>query len=263
MQIDDTAVAHFQEHGFAIVRGLVPDEVCDEVVGAFLSEVKPYPGPLPRQLDDRSAPHALSDDGYVTNPVVHPNRLQAFETFRGIEVKVMRASLLVPTVAALLGQPPALLQSAYYESGTGTIGHLDIHPFVSSHPMIGAWIALEDIGEGAGRFFVYPGSHRLPRDERWEQFRQIAWAVYRADVDAEGVEDATAAAIQLLDAMTEEHGLTRHVPALQRGDAVLWSNDVVHGSLRPDPGGGSRHSLLMHFMALADVAERVAPIPGT
>jgi phytanoyl-CoA hydroxylase len=27
--------------------------------------------------------------------------------------------------------------------------------------MTAAWIAVEDIDEGAGRFFIYPGSHRI------------------------------------------------------------------------------------------------------
>ena len=50
----------------------------------------------------------------------------------------------------------------YFESSKGTPAHYD-HCFLDAleedKEMYGAWIALEDIAESAGRFYVYPGSH--------------------------------------------------------------------------------------------------------
>jgi phytanoyl-CoA hydroxylase len=248
--------------GYALLPGLVAPEACAAVVAAWAREVRPYTGPLLRQLTSVPEVHALSADGLVTNPVCFPARLTAFADFSRAELTVMRGSELVPTVTAALGGPPALLQSAYYESSTGTLPHVDCNPLDADGQLLGAWVALCDIGPGAGRFFVVPGSHRVPRDARFEEFAELAWAGYRAAfVERRGPWTETASAA-LWAEIEAENGLARHAPALRAGDVVLWDRRTVHGSLCPAPGGGPRHSLLMHFVPLAAVQDRVAELPG-
>ncbi|MCA9567417.1 MAG: hypothetical protein KC656_06220, partial [Myxococcales bacterium] len=114
-----SAVRRFREQGWTRAA-ILPPATCLEVRRTFLAEVKPWTGPLLRQLTSRAEPHALSVDGYVTNPVANPHRT-GFPAFSTVETTVMRACPLVEVVETLLDGPAAMLQSAYYESSRGTL----------------------------------------------------------------------------------------------------------------------------------------------
>ena len=250
-QLKKKARRRFETEGWTVVRGLLPSDACATVRRAFLSEVKPYPGALKRQLTSIDEPHQLSVDGHVTNPIVNPHLRPQFPRFSQLEETIMRACPLVPIVAHLLGAAPGMLQSAYYESSRGTHTHLDFNPIDRQRPMLGVWIALEDIADTAGRFHLYPRSHQLPLDARMQRFAELAWANYRqAFVDLD-LNTAEAEAQALLAEITTEHGLTRTAPALRIGDALFWTNHVLHGSSVPQPRGGTRNSVLFHFVELS------------
>ncbi len=241
----------FEREGWTLVRGLVPRRTCAEVRQAFLTEVKPWTGPLLRQLTSIDEPHHFSADGFVTNPVVNPRMRPQFPRFCRIEETVMRACPLVPVVGELLGAPPGMLQSAYYESSRGTHTHLDFNPVDRERPMLGVWVALENIASTAGRFHLFPRSHTLPMDDRMKRFTGLAWVNYRkAFVDLDP-ETAEAEAQALLGEIAQDHGLTCIAPELRTGDVLFWTNHVLHGSAVPEPGGGSRNSLLFHFVELS------------
>lgn len=247
-----TAARRYAEAGWTQLH-LLDEATCRWARGTFLDEVKPHRGSLRRQLTSVDEVHQLSVDGHVTNPVVNPHLCTGFPTFSTLERTVMAACPLVEVVQQLLGAPPAMLQSAYYESSRGTQTHLDFNPLDRERPMVGVWIALEDIAPGAGRFYVLPGSQHLPNDARMQRFAELAWASYRqAFVELEpAVAEVEAQA--LLAEIARDHQLEREVPALRRGDALFWTNRLLHGSEVPQPGGGTRHSLLLHFIE-ADLA---------
>ncbi|MEZ4320965.1 MAG: phytanoyl-CoA dioxygenase family protein [Myxococcota bacterium] len=248
--LDDADLKRFRDEGWLLVRDLLPHDICDPIVQAFVDEVKPYDGPLLRQLTSVDEPHQLSEDGWMVNPVVNPYQRPQFERFSTIEWVAMSNAPVVDHVTRLLGGAPAMLQSAYYESSRGTHTHLDFNPVDRARPMIGLWIALEDIGPGAGRFHVVPRSHRLPMDARMARFAELAWANYRQAFIELDPKTAEAEAQALLAEILDEHGLVREAPALRKGDAILWTNLLLHGSDVPVRGGGTRHSLLFHFVEL-------------
>ena len=238
----------FLRDGWARVP-LLDRELAASLRQVWLDEVRPYEGPLLRQLTSVPEVHRFSIDGHVVNPVVNPHRLDVFPRFAQLERTVMGAVPLLELVEAFLGGPAAMLQSAYYESSQGTLTHLDFNPIDRDAPMLGVWIALEDIGPEAGRFHLYPGSQRLPEDARLERFAELAWASYRqAFVDLDPAE-SEAEAQELLTGILADHALERVAPDLRAGEAVFWTNRILHGSAVPRPGGGTRHSLLLHFVA--------------
>lgn len=242
-----SARRRFDEEGWTLLRGLVPKPVCSEVRQAFLDEVKPYPGPLLRQLTSRWELHDLSDEGWMRNPLQNPHQT-AFERFRRSEQTVMGHSALVLVASELMGTPVAMLQSAYYESSRGTKTHVDFNPIAAERPMVGAWVALEPIDASAGRFFVYPGSHRLERVGALQTYLDLAADNYRSNfVDFDGQADETTARA-VLEEVIDAAALERVVPALATGDVLFWRNSLLHGSQVPTPGGDTRHSLLFHFI---------------
>lgn len=245
----------FLREGWTSVR-LVAPAICRSVRQAFVDEVKPYPGTLLRQLTSRDEPHTWSRDGHMTNPVVNPHLLARFPAFCTVEQQVMRTAPLLDVVQTLLDAPAAMLQSAYYESSRGTKTHLDFNPLDRDQPMLGVWIALEDIPEGAGRFYLYPRSHTLPDTPDLRRFAELAWSSYRStfiELDLDRAEDEAQALSRLL---VDTHDLHRVTPALREGEALFWDRRVLHGSHVPVPGGGTRNSLLFHFVEAALVAER-------
>lgn len=242
-----STLRRFRERGWARIP-LLDAGLAEELRQSWLDEVKPWEGPLVRQLTSVAEPHAFSADGHVTNPVVNPYQLGQFPRFSQLERTVMRSVPLVAIVERLLGAPVAMLQSAYYESSRGTLTHLDFNPVDRARPMVGVWIALEDIGPHAGRFYLYPGSQHLPDDDRMQRFSELAWASYRqAFVDLDPSQSETEAQA-LLAEIFADHPLERETPALRVGEAVFWTNRVLHGSVAPRPGGGTRNSLLLHFI---------------
>lgn len=254
--MDRRSLRRFRDEGWVRVGGLVPRDVCATIREAFDREVRPHTGPLRRQLTSREEPHRLSADGLVTNPIVNPRLLSGFPELALSEERVMRAGPLVAWASALLGADPCLLQSAYYDSSAGTLPHVDTNPVDRDRPMLGAWIALEDIGPDAGRFFLWPGSHRLPDEPRVRRYRELAWASYRSAFVELLPSAVEAEAQELLVEIARAHGLERTTPPLRAGDAVFWTHAVVHGSEVPRPGGGSRSSLVLHFVEL-ELARRV------
>src|SRR5215212_10361604 len=171
----------FLESGVAVLERLLPAPRCEAAVRAFADEVRPYAGPLLRQASTREEPHRLSRAGFVTNALLgfhdHADRFPAFcEAALGLVTHPdLRACL-----AELLGDTPKLVESMAFESGLGTGVHADAHYMDSTDrgAMVGAWIALEDIDERAGRFYVWPRSHLLGTDA----FAAVkdAWAEYVA-----------------------------------------------------------------------------------
>jgi phytanoyl-CoA hydroxylase len=251
----------FARDGF-VVMPLVPADVCRDVIDRFEREVDPWDGLLVRQLTSQAEPHQRSVDGWMTNPIVNPRLLTGFPSFWDVERTVMQASMLVPVVSGLLGAPPVMLQSAYYCSSQGTKTHVDFNPVDRSRPMLGVWIALEDIGPEAGRFYLYPGSHVLPETPAYARFAELAWANYRqafVDLDPDTAEVEAQA---LLAPILAEHALTPVHPPLRAGEAVFWDRRVLHGSDVPRPGGGTRHSLLFHFIEAALATEAGLDVTG-
>src|SRR3546814_4143074 len=66
-------------------------------------------------------------------------------------------------VRTIRGEAGKIVQSMYFEGNPATWAHQDSYYLDAEvlGRMVGAWIAVEDIAPGAGRFFIYPGSHRL------------------------------------------------------------------------------------------------------
>ena len=160
----------------------------------------------------------------------------------------MRTAPLIRAAEGLLGGRVAMLQSAYWMSSEGISVHLDVHPVHPEAPMLGAWVALEDIAEEAGRFFIVEGSHALPdTDADVAALRLAAHQDWRARYVQEG-DEAAASVAGLVGRLSDRYGLHQVVPEVERGEVLLWDARVAHGSEAPVPGSQTRHSVLMHFV---------------
>lgn len=254
-------LAHYQRQGYVIARKLLPESLMDEVVASFRAEVKPYPGPILRQLSVRMEPNKFSENGFMTNTILSVQDLldQQFEQFRRSSLDVLTHAHVQQVLTGLVGEPVQCVESMYFESSSrGTISHADCHFMDSSQPgeMIAAWFALEDIHPRAGRFYIMAESHLLGTDApQFAHLKDFYHEYEKLSVKTMGSFHDNAAAANA--ALRIEHhkmlakGLADHpfdAPLMKKGDVVFWGSRVLHGSLIPEQSGHSRNSLTSHYI---------------
>ena len=144
----------------------------------------------------------------------------------------------------------------YFEGNSATWAHQDAYYLDSAEPggMTGAWIALEDIAPGAGRFYVYPRSHL------------IDIAPNRGDLDIAFHHDRYKRTSVERNRRPRPHAAG--APALCRGDVLFWSPKTIHGSHETTEPQHSRSSITAHLLAASSELlqfqrrrRRLAPVP--
>jgi len=258
----ELAEQQFTEHGYVVVPGLLPDELTQSVKKEFIASVKTFTGPLLRQADAQPSAHRLSPEGYMLNSLLHVHRLteERFAGFRRAVLAVVGQARLQQLLSRLVGEEPVLVQTMYFESSQGNFTHADSH-FIDSGAkgrMVGCWIALEDIGPEAGRFTLYPGTHRLFSADQGTGEVAAAAAEYEAHSleVITGYQEhgsslplaAMARSRKLLKRLLALGDVVPVTPSLSAGDVVVFSSLTLHESARPSAKGGTRHSLTAHFV---------------
>lgn len=244
---------HFDDQGYAVVRALLPDDPCARVRAAFAAEVKPYEGPLYRQTSAHPERHLLTEQGYVRNPLLNVQSLdqRRFPRFRAAGLEVLTHPRLHAVAAAIQGAPATVVQSMYFEGNSATWAHQDVYYLDAAPPgrMTGLWIALEDIAPGAGRFYVYPGSHLIAigRNQGELDF------AFHHERYKQRVREAIAAA-----------GLVCRAPALRQGDVLFFASRTIHGSHPTTQPQHARNSMTAHLIAtgagLLQFQRRIRPL---
>jgi phytanoyl-CoA hydroxylase len=229
--------AYYEAHGYVVVRDLLPAHRCDEARRAFVAEVKRYGGFLYRQATADPERHVFTPSGFMLNSLLNVHDLdgRCFPRFREAAIELLTHPRLQRVVEALVGEAGVLVQSMYFEGNPATWAHQDTYYLDATEigRMAAAWIAVEDIHPGAGRFYVYPGSHRL------ELLRN------RAGLDiAFHHREYQRTVIDLI----RSHGLECRAPALGAGDVLFWSSRTIHGSLETREPTKSRSSFTAHFV---------------
>lgn len=139
---------------------------------------------------------------------------------------------LAPQVVELLrtayGREPLAFQTLNFRLGSEQRPHSDAMHF-NSEPsgfMCGVWVALEDIGSEQGPLVYYPGSHKL--DE-----------VTMGDVGGD-YEDFVA---QVID----REGLEAKTATIRKGEALIWSSNLLHGGSPHGDRDLTRWSQVTHY----------------
>ena len=228
---------YFAEHGYVVLRGVVPPELCDEARAAFESELRPYGGFLYRQATAEPERHVWTAGGHMLNSLLNVQDLPSrrFPRFRAAGLDILTERRLVEAVAAIMGERPKIVQTMFFEGNPKTWAHQDTYYLDSTDlgRMVAAWVAVEDIHPGAGRFFVYPGSHR------------IAMPLNRGALN---VASGHGRYKELVLEAIGRHGLECRAPALRKGDALLWAARTIHGSLETREPARSRASFTAHYI---------------
>ncbi len=262
--LNDQQRQDYRDLGYLHLPSLISNTMTHQLMASF-QEIKQKSVPLLRQRTVTYEPHEFTVCGFVENALldVHRNDIINDELFSSSARAVFSDKGLLTAVSDLIGDRCALVQSMYFESSKGTPEHFDKY-FLGSKErsaLIGVWIALEDIEDCAGEFYVYPNSHRNSFDgsqhqnelvdlvERYAQSSSIGVDAYQrgnGKTQIKSVIDCK----RILATIIEKAGWEKYYPRMKKGDVLLFSSSTLHGSSTPSPQHRSRNSLTGHFIGL-------------
>ena len=228
---------YFQQNGYVVRPGLIEKDICDQAALFFVREVKPYGGCLYRQASANPEKHELNIAGNVINPLLNPLSINGrlFPSFRAASEKILSCDALFTAIREIYAEPAVLVQSMYFEGNPGTWPHQDSYYLDADTPgrLTGAWIALEDIDERAGRFYVLPGSQRVSVGSNAGNLSiGVNHDLYK----------------QRIHDYVQSRSRKIRAPILRCGDVLLWSSRTIHGASMPADPSFSRHSYTAHFI---------------
>lgn len=196
--------------GYAVLRRFVPDELCDRI----RSEVEPFFEEEYAQAE-RRVPDA----------------------WRRGATTVREAALFGPIqdcLRAVYGRQPIPFQTLNFKWGTEQGFHSDSVHFTSMPDrfMCGVWVALQDVDASCGPLAYYPGSHRIPQLMTFEPG------------------DSPSRYSELERTRLELAQTTGGEPVefyAQKGDALIWTSNVLHGGRPIRREGSTRWSQVTHY----------------
>jgi ectoine hydroxylase-related dioxygenase (phytanoyl-CoA dioxygenase family) len=142
----------------------------------------------------------------------------------------------------LYGREPIPFQTLNFAYGTEQPAHSDQVHF-SSMPsgfMCGVWVALEDTTLDNGPLFYYPGSQRVAD----VQLHPLGmWA----EAASERLGENCSRYEGYLASLMEAHHLAPKPLLIRRGQAMVWSANLVHGGSPIRKPGATRMSQVTHY----------------
>jgi len=228
--IDNSAAVYYGEHGYVVQKQLIPTAAIDQLLSTYAEDIVPSKSRFYRQSTNRYEPNRLSPFGYVEQSFLDIHAYKRYPRFRSASLAIFFAEALHRALTNITGSAAHnLMQTMLFDANTQTPPHQDWW-YLDSVPngqLIAAWIALEDIEEDAGRFFVIPNSHRVVLHE--QGMPHSKWL---------------ASVRQYFD----DHRAQVHAPALKKGDVLFWNSRTIHGSLETIDPKYSLKSLTAHFL---------------
>lgn len=222
----EDAHRHLERWGFAIL----PETIPANLVSQFKTE-------LNGQIEAGVIKHTAGSSERILGAHEH--------------TEAGRKIWLYPGVLEFLGShfrdQPCACQTLTFINGSEQAPHQDtIH--LTPYPkgfMCGVWVALEDVQEGSGELFVYPGSHKS------ERLRKTQLGISRVQNDDYSEYTKFDAAIH---ALLEQEGYERAVYRPKAGQILVWHENLVHGGSPREHQDRTRLSLVSHYFAKGSIA---------
>ena len=148
---------------------------------------------------------------------------------------------ILELLSAIYGRQAFPFQTLNFPVGTQQAAHSD-HAHFNSIPdrfMCGVWLAFEDVDDRNGPLFYYPGSHK------WPSFQNEHLGVPYVDITKGFPEYRRYVA--LWDALARKQGLKREIFRAAKGQALIWTSNLLHGGSMQLDSNGTRWSQVTHY----------------
>ncbi len=209
----------YHTNGFVVIRNLFSDEELNEVIQEMHSKGFNDKFNYNNHRDANRCQDLWNYSEAVTNLSINPRVLETLEMLYGREA--------VP------------FQTLNFLRGSQQKAHSDTIHFSSlpARYMAGVWIALEDITEENGPLFYYPGSHRMP-EYNFNDFKE--GLLDNSYDNYHEYED-------FIGELMEETEYKKKVFLAKKGDALIWSSNIIHGGSPVLKEGSTRYSQVTHY----------------
>lgn len=219
----DVAVA-LNRDGYAVIT--FPDPLIGEKIDRIRARLAPTFG--------------LSEDGSGNTAALSGLRIQdAWQTDEDVRAIASNPAVL-DLLTKLYGRRAFPFQTLNFPVGTQQALHTDAVHF-SSIPerfMCGVWLAMEDIGPDSGPLTYLPGSHRWPIMANAMIGRRGWQSELISAQDPYGVAWA---------ALIEANGMQQETFHARKGQALIWSANLLHGGSRRLDERLTRWSQVTHY----------------
>lgn len=208
----------YQEFGFIIID----TNLSDEVLEGAKNDLSAYFGP------DREHP--------IHVPMADYNRVQDAWHISQNVFKVAKCERVLDTLNSLYPKPMKAFQTLNFHRGTQQAVHSDSIHF-NSEPfgaMCGVWTALEDIGMQQGPLIYYPGSHKL-NEMNYTDFNLLS------------SQSSYQQYLQELQTLIKDNDFKPEFGVLKKGQALIWSANLLHGGSKQEDLGLTRMSQVTHY----------------
>tara|TARA_Y100000385_G_scaffold288366_1_gene354792 strand:+ start:266 stop:1132 length:867 start_codon:yes stop_codon:yes gene_type:complete len=200
---------------------------------------------LNESLIDKTIEEIRSCDNYKSQEAgyhysEYPRIFEAWRWSRGA-LELAKSRKVLETLRFLYRREPLPFQTINFVGGAQQPLHSDTIHF-SSIPqrwLCASWIALEDVGEENGALMYVPKSHRLPIFE----FRDIGVSVPEYGEQFNAYAEYEDFVAQLV----KSQGLEVRTLEARKGQAIIWSANLIHGSIPIADKNRSRYSQATHY----------------
>jgi Phytanoyl-CoA dioxygenase (PhyH) len=212
----------FDRDGYFIIEDLgLPPEVFDQAVADF----------EPLLLEDHFG-EEWGDDGvfYTAHRIMDGWKIS--EAIKAIAT----APRVLGILEELYGRKPLPFQTLSFNMPTQQRAHSDTIHFNSKPPgfMAGVWVALEDVDMENGPLFYHPGSQKLPE-------------VTMQDVGVDADHSQYLHYEEYIQRLVKGEDLPIEYGLIKKGQALIWSANLLHGGSPAEDPSRTRRSQVTHF----------------
>ncbi|WP_319421908.1 phytanoyl-CoA dioxygenase family protein [Pleurocapsa sp. FMAR1] len=224
---------YYQEHGYVVLRNLIPAQLINQLLEFYAQQIVPSKQPFFRQSTNKYEPNQLNEYGHVKQSFLDIHDYQKYPKFSNLAKEIYCHESIQNALKQITGFDAFnLMQTMLFDKNTETQSHQDWW-YLDSIPngnLTAAWIALENIDERAGRFYVLPKSNHNP------------------DFHSDDANLSHSQWLQRISQYTEKHKDEITAPALNQGDVLFWNSKTIHGALPTINPSFSRKSLTAHYI---------------
>ncbi|HVD99720.1 MAG TPA: phytanoyl-CoA dioxygenase family protein [Cytophagaceae bacterium] len=166
-------------------------------------------------------------------------RVQDLWTVSPLVQKLASDERALKILEFLYEREPIPFQTLNFKVGTQQRAHSDTIHFSSlpARYMCGIWVPLEDVTENNGPLFYYPGSHKTPE----YNFTHVNHNLADPSYDNYGEYET------FMENLMEVSGYKKEYFLAKKGDALVWSSNIIHGGSGIKEKGTTRWSQVTHY----------------
>jgi ectoine hydroxylase-related dioxygenase (phytanoyl-CoA dioxygenase family) len=216
---DKKLATEYYENGYIVLSNLFSDELMDNIKTEMLE--KGFNANFPIETFRNEV--RIQDLWQYSDPIkelaCHPK--------------------ILDTLKMLYEREPVPFQTLNFKVGTQQKAHSDTLHFSSlpARYMCGVWVALEDITEDNGPLFYYPGSHRNP-EYNFSDFKNTT-----EDTSYENYPEYET----FMEELMEKSSYKKKKFLAKKGDALIWSSNIIHGGSPVEDPKSTRFSQVTHY----------------